>query len=189
MGSRDHAVECDICGLLRGGLNNIPCNCDVGATGEIIADAIRVRARFDRGRVLFLAHPVAALHNGPTVLGNIVNAKAWLRWLMLSEPEVAFIAPWLTAIDAGADDSDPAQRERGIRDNEAVLARCNGIVLVGGRISSGMQRELALATKLDQDVDDLTFIGYRPPAAPIVGALSMAHEAVLQAAHWEARHG
>lgn len=28
MGSRDHSVECEKCGLMRGGLNDLKCDCD-----------------------------------------------------------------------------------------------------------------------------------------------------------------
>jgi hypothetical protein len=78
------------------------------------------------------------------VAATMVNVRLgmrWLAWLMKSFPRVTFIAPWITAIMSGADDTDPEQRERGLRDCCRVVERCDGIVLCGGRISSGMQRE------------------------------------------------
>lgn len=72
---------------------------------------------------------------------NLAGAMKWLSWLRRSFPETAFIAPWIADIQSGADDSDPAARERGLVDCCAVVERCDGIVLVGPRISTGMARE------------------------------------------------
>jgi hypothetical protein len=113
--------------------------------------------------VLYVAHPVAptaeeiaavkALHgqgdrDTTTPLRcrqalevNLRLAMKWLSWLRSSFPETTFIAPWIADIQSGADDSDPAARERGLVDCCAVVERCDGIVLVGPRISSGMARE------------------------------------------------
>lgn len=73
---------------------------------------------------------------------NVDRAMKWLTWLRRSFPETTFIAPWIASVLAGDDDRDPAQREAGIVDAEAVLERCDGIVLCGPRISSGMRREM-----------------------------------------------
>lgn len=75
------------------------------------------------------------------IRANIDRALSWLSWLRRSFPGTTFIAPWIAAIQSGEDDADPAQREAGLVDCCAVVERCDGIVLVGGRISSGMQRE------------------------------------------------
>lgn len=29
MGERDHSIECEACGYMRGGINDAPCNCDI----------------------------------------------------------------------------------------------------------------------------------------------------------------
>lgn len=73
---------------------------------------------------------------------NLDRAMAWLSWLRRSFPETTFIAPWIASILAGADDADPAQREAAFLDCCAVVERCDGIVLVGPRISEGMRREM-----------------------------------------------
>lgn len=73
---------------------------------------------------------------------NLDRAMRWLSWLRRSFPETTFIAPWIASVLAGADDADPAQREAGFTDDCAVIERCDGIVLCGGRISEGMQREM-----------------------------------------------
>lgn len=77
------------------------------------------------------------------VLGwNLRRALRWLAWLRKSFPETTFIAPWISAVMSSADDTDPGQREAGIVDACAVIERCDGIVLCGGRISEGMRREV-----------------------------------------------
>jgi hypothetical protein len=118
-------------------------------------------------RVLFMSHPVAS----PDVATNVKRALDWLRFLRASEPECVVIAPWLASLASGEDDGDPAQRERGLRDCEAVIARCDGIILCGGRVSSGMQRELDAAIAADLDVDDLTSMGVIAPTEPRPGVL------------------
>lgn len=94
--------------------------------------------------------------------GNIANAKAWLTWLIRKFPTITFIAPWIATLDGGGDDDlDPAMRARGLRDCRRTIHVCNGLVLVGGRISSGMAEESqhALFTA------DLTHLGREPPTA------------------------
>jgi hypothetical protein len=73
---------------------------------------------------------------------NIDVALRWLAWLRRSFPETTFIAPWIAAVVSGEDDSDPKAREAGMVDDCAVVERCDGIVLCGERISSGMRREM-----------------------------------------------
>jgi hypothetical protein len=110
-------------------------------------------------QVLYVAHPVAPLRDEVNTLvarggidekragmrlvdENLQRAMRWLSWLRRAFPKTTFIAPWISSILAGADDSDPAQREAGLVDCCAVVERCDGIVLCGGRISSGMRREM-----------------------------------------------
>jgi hypothetical protein len=112
-------------------------------------------------KVLYVAHPVRptetefasaeqSISSLPTMTvainRNIKKAMAWLSWLRCSFPETTFIAPWIASTMAGADDSDPQQREAGMADNFAVIERCDGIVLCGPRISEGMDREIRHGT-------------------------------------------
>lgn len=110
-------------------------------------------------QVWYMAHPV-----GGDATGNAHRALRWLRWLRAEERDVCIIAPWLAALLAGEDDTDPKQRERGLSDAEAVVQLCDGIVLVGGRCSSGMQRELDACTANGGQVCDLTKLGDEPPS-------------------------
>lgn len=102
--------------------------------GELV-DAIRFTPEdaSDEERVRIATQPVR---------DNIKSAMRWLAWLRKSFPETTFIAPWIAGIMSGEDNSVPAQREAGLVDCCAVVERCDGIVLCGGRISSGMRREM-----------------------------------------------
>lgn len=77
--------------------------------------------------VLYLAHPLAG-----DITHNLASVRAWHRLLMASEPDVAIIAPWIAAVEAGADDNSPEARDRGLRDAVAIVSRCDGIVLWPG---------------------------------------------------------
>jgi hypothetical protein len=145
------------------------------------------------GEVWYLAHPVAG-----DVQANVQRALRWLAWLRREEPTACLIAPWLAALLAGEDDTDPAQRERGMRDNLLVAERCDGIVLVGGRISAGMQRELDLIAHGGGRVCDLVRLGDEPPTDAQLDAYFAAAERAdrfapprtvyeLGALWWEAR--
>lgn len=106
-------------------------------------------------RVLYLAHPVSG-----DVAANVERGKRWLRWAQRVFSGCAVIAPWMQAIEViGDDDANPEHRERGLRRDEAVVACCDGVILVGGRVSAGMARERAAA----RHVIDLTLLGDEPP--------------------------
>ena len=136
-------------------------------------------------RVLYMAHPVAptnleieATPWSPLVdmrakIALQVNLDAALRclaWLRSSFPEITFIAPWIATIKSLGNDDSPALRAAGLVDDCAVVERCNGIVLMGKRISIGMRREMehgSAANFPDFSVYDLTGpldIQFRPPS-------------------------
>lgn len=97
-------------------------------------------------------------------LENAARAGRWLQWLRKSFPETTFIAPWMVGILTGDDDSDPAQRERGLLDACCTIERCDGIVLCGGRISSGMRREMEHGQRSN-------FVKFKPDPDPFVGGV------------------
>lgn len=106
------------------------------------------------------------------IRANLDRAMAWLSWLRRSFPETTFIAPWIASVLAGADDTDPAQREAGFTDDCAVIERCDGIVLCGPRVSDGMRREMEHGVAVSGQwadgacrfaVYDLTALGANPP--------------------------
>ncbi len=60
---------------------------------------------------------------------------------------------------SGEDDTDPTQREAGLVDACAVAELLDGVVLVGGRVSSGMAREERKASRTYNLID----LGDEPP--------------------------
>ena len=130
--------------------------------------------------VYYLAHPLApteeqiractgSLHPGDRsaairdgLAANLARAQRWLRWLRRSFPETTFIAPWIAAVLSGEDDADPTQREAGLVDACAVVPLLTGIVLCGGRVSSGMGHEAAAAKR----AIDLTYYTDPPELTP-----------------------
>lgn len=110
--------------------------------------------------VYYLAHPVSG-----DVDGNIKCALKWLAHLRRTEQSVTFVAPWIAGLLSGEDDNDPTARERGLQDCEATAAKLDGIVLVGGRVSSGMARERDAVIKAGGVVIDMTSLGIDPPGS------------------------
>jgi hypothetical protein len=117
-------------------------------------------------RVIYVAHPVApteeelaaaisdsatpdgrpdaiSFHAERIVRANIQSALRCLAWLRSSFPETTFIASWIAGVQSVGGDGTPEDRERGLVDCCAVVERCDGLVHMGRRISSGMRREEA----------------------------------------------
>ena len=109
-------------------------------------------------KIFYVAAPVSG-----DVTANMERALRWLKWLRNSDTANTYICPWIAALLSGEDDADPQARERGLVDCETVAMRCDGIVLVGGRISSGMERERQAALFALGSVRDLTHLGAEPP--------------------------
>jgi hypothetical protein len=116
--------------------------------------------------LIYMAHPVAPTAEEiasfyahtltsptrPAELALQANLQAALRclaWLRASFPETAFVAPWISTIESLNGDDSPALREAVLVDVCAVVERCDGIVLCGGRISSGMRREMEHGLMVD----------------------------------------
>lgn len=105
----------------------------------------------------YVAHPLSG-----DLVGNVTRVRMWLRFLLEAEPDVAFGCPWLPYVEV-LDDGVPAHRARGLRDCLAFVPKFDGIVLVGGKISSGMRLELDVAETAGLWVADLTNWGRFPP--------------------------
>lgn len=171
-------------------------------------------------RVLYVAHPLTptleeceAVPNFPGFGGkrhdferarralraNIDLAMRWLAWLRASFPGDTFIAPWIATVMSLRCDDSPELREAGLRDDCAVVERCDGIVLCGSRVSSGMQRErehgamhahgIWCASMNGWDAWDLTVLGLREPPAVVVGMTLDAWLEVQSSADWIADAG
>lgn len=137
--------------------------------------------------VWYMAHPVGAPDRAGIEL-NLERAAMWLAFLMEAEPDAVITAPWLGPLIARVqDDANPAHRARGMRDNLVIAGRCDGIVLVGGRVTFGMHDELEAVVGNGGRVSLLTSYGRLPPGPerPLVpGLLLRSGEA-----HWRRVRG
>lgn len=86
-------------------------------------------------KVCYLAHPVSG-----NIEANLLAAKEWYRFCVISFPKVAFVANWIVNAEI-FDDNQPLQREAGLVACEAVIKRCDAMLMVGPRVSDGMRRE------------------------------------------------
>ncbi len=106
--------------------------------------------------IAYIAHPLS----GPDREQNRVNAARWCVWAARSRG-VAPVADWIVL--SGGYDESPANRAMGLACDLALVARCDELWLVGGRVSPGMQAEADEARRLGIPVVDLTALGALPP--------------------------
>jgi hypothetical protein len=118
--------------------------------------------------VIYLAHPVRG-DSKEEVVANLQNAKEWLRFLFDNAPDVAVIAPWIAEVEAMMEvgrDVDASVLDKALDDDVAVVSKCDGLLLVGGKISAGMQIEKVAAKLLGVCVSDLSYIRNPKDVAP-----------------------
>lgn len=100
--------------------------------------------------IYYMAHPVSG-----DVSANIANAKWWLKYLLLSFPNIDFTAPWIPWVEALSDASEE-HRARGLAFDCESVRQCDAIVLVGPNVSPGMYREAEAARHAGIKVFDWT---------------------------------
>jgi hypothetical protein len=113
-----------------------------------------------RKLIAYLAHPVSA----PTQAGvdaNLANARAWLKFLVNVTPW-AISCPWMPYVESLVPEA--TYRERGLADDMAMVERHDLVILVGGRVSAGMQLERDHAVKHGIRVIDLSYVTTPPEA-------------------------
>ena len=81
----------------------------------------------------------------------------WVAWV--ADQGCAPVADWIVL----SGQWDETRREAGLEIDKALIARCDAVLLVGGRISPGMQIEKEHAESLGTLVVNLTFLGEDPP--------------------------
>jgi hypothetical protein len=109
-------------------------------------------------KVVYVAHP---LGSGADREANRARAARWAVWA--AEQGVAPVADWI--LIAGAWRESEEARARGLAIDCALVARCDEIWLVGGRISEGMRVEANAALAAGAGLRDLTELGEEPPAS------------------------
>lgn len=112
--------------------------------------------------IAYLAHPVAGLTTDD-VRRNVRTAHAWLEWIVARADGMAVCAPWIPYVIAHRYVETPFLRERGMRDDLAILRRCDLFLAVGARLSAGMAIELAEARAHGLGICDLTDLGHVTP--------------------------
>lgn len=111
--------------------------------------------------VFYVAHPVTT-DNRYTIEENLRNVIGWIRYMTLADPSRVYIAPWVAEVQAFLDENmDPAFYDRVLSDDEEVVRHLDGILLIGGKVSTGMARELAAARDAGKMVIDWS--SYRTP--------------------------
>ena len=117
--------------------------------------------------VFRMEHPFKPLE---TTEDNLASAKRWLKWLARSFIGIDPVAEWIPWVEV-LDDTDPAERERGLALGEEMAKRLDGLFLVGGRISNGMKMAVSVAVEHKKIVFDFTALGSDPPSDPEAMAL------------------
>jgi hypothetical protein len=117
------------------------------------SDELRIGDRIVK--VMYLCHPVAG-----DVSANVARARRWLRFLLGYLPGIVVIAPWIHDIEElPMRDEYPADRDISLARCTITASICDGVILVGGRVTAGMALEAARA----KEVLDLTALGDEPP--------------------------
>lgn len=95
-------------------------------------------------KVAYIAHPI-----GGDVENNIKKVIQICRDINLNHPDVIPFVPYLCDLYA-LDDSKPQERERGIKNDIALLKKgfIDEIWLYGDRISNGMRAEINICHEL-----------------------------------------
>ena len=118
--------------------------------------------------IVYLAAPVSA----PTIKGvreNIARAKRWLSYAKKRWPQWTIIAPWIVDLEMTLDEglTEADTRARGLVDCENVARVCGKIILAGGVLKPGMEREVAACllggNGAFREVLDLLHLGAEPP--------------------------
>ena len=107
--------------------------------------------------LVYLAHPVSG-----DPVGNAHKASAWIRWLTINDPARLYIASWVAEV-LGFGESKLLGRnfyQHVLDDDAKVVARCDGLLAVGGEWTPGMLQERAVATILNKPVMDYTRISH-----------------------------
>lgn len=102
--------------------------------------------------LFYLACPVSPTDD-ETIESNLKRGLECLAWL--NRNGFKTIAPWIELCYA-LDDNDTIDREIGMAVDIVALKRCDGIIMVGPRISSGMAAERDIMIGLDRVVHDCT---------------------------------
>lgn len=132
--------------------------------GETLATctACKAEATYTLSEPIDLRHvclhddPVHSTEDPAAIVGfNLRRAMRWWRWFEGSLTDAVFTVPWYVNVSANGE-ADPVKIERGLRDDCAIVQRCDAIMMCGSRISSGMAKEAAAARECNLPVFQVT---------------------------------
>ena len=103
-------------------------------------------------KLIYVAHPFGG------ELNDLRRARRWWYWLVREFPENAYECSWFTSAEL-LDDGDPEVRALALDRCCEIAQRCDAVLLVGGHLTSGMEREAGVAPA----VLDLLKLGVEPP--------------------------
>lgn len=124
-------------------------------TDNVYLDQINQREIFNTAihqrPVWYIAHPVSqdVDPNSPTYgerniihfQKNVDNAKRWYAWLTDNDKTRVYIAPWIIEVELVNAGLLTTTYDEAINNDEEVVRRLDGLILVGGAITEGMRRE------------------------------------------------
>ena len=118
-------------------------------------------------KVFYVAHPVSG-----DPVGNCGKVCVWIAWLTLVDPSRIFIAPWVAEVMGFHNlEVTPEFYDRVLSDDQEVVRHCDGIILLGGRVSRGMALELEAAQEAGKMVIDWSLIKSPKEAAALISQL------------------
>lgn len=102
-------------------------------------------------KIAYIAHPISG-----DIEGNLKDIRRILRHINITHPDIVPFCPCYADI-VSLDDNVPAERERGIQNDIAILKSgiVNELWLTGDKLSNGMSHERDLAIELGIPVIDL----------------------------------
>lgn len=107
----------------------------------------------NKKKIIYVAHQVR--NDEETNLKQIAH---FIKTLKVLDPSRIYIAPWVAEVHGfkGTFVSDELI-DRILEDDEAIAAACDGLIIMGPRISSGMQREIDAVKAVNKPV--VNYIG------------------------------
>src|ERR1700749_5361416 len=102
--------------------------------------------------IIYIAHPI-----GGDVEANLADLRRIIKELNFRYPDLVIFCPYYADV-VSLDDSDPVQRERGIRNDTELIKRgfISEVWLTGTHISKGMEAEAELPRSLQIPVFNYT---------------------------------
>ncbi len=152
-------IECTRGGAEKAGFSDATFSPRLGYYGPCLGNVLKLEEVREAKQLIYVAHPVSG-----APYDNVMRTVAWINWFTHNDPTRIYIAPWIGEVLAfpGAKRPDgtiePNYRPwtDALNDDEQVVSRFDGIILVGGRITEGMQRELDCAKRGMKWVTDMS---------------------------------